>query len=194
MLILASQSAARASVLHAAGLTFEARPARIDEAAVKHAVQAEGGSAAEAALALAGLKAQRIREPGEIIIGADQILVCGERWFDKPVDLAAAAAHLRVLRGQTHELVTAVVCWRDGREIWRHTALPRLRMRPFSDAFLDEYLAAEGETLCATVGAYRIEGRGVQLFDRIEGEHSAILGLPLLPLLGFLRQAGALQD
>ncbi len=191
-LVLASQSAARAALLQAAGLRFEARPARVDEAAVKRACRAEGASAAEAALTLAALKAQRVRDPHALVIGADQILTCGDAWFDKPDSPGSARAQLRALRGQPHRLATAVVCLRGGQEVWRHVSEPRLRMRAFSDAFLEEYLAAEGDAVLSCVGAYRLEGLGVHLFDEVQGEHAAILGLPLLPLLGFLRQHGVL--
>ena len=193
-LILASQSTARAALLAGAGVAFEARPARIDEAAIKDAGRAEGATPDDVALTLASLKARRIREPGAVVIGADQLLTCEDRWFDKPADLAEARAHLAHLRGRTHTLHTAVVCHRDGAEIWRHVARPKLTMRPFSDAFLDAYLAEEGDTILSSVGAFRLEGPGAQLFDRIEGDHSAILGLPLLPLLNFLRQTGVLPS
>ncbi len=193
-LVLASQSTARAALLTAAGLRFEARPARVDEAAVKQACRAEGADAAGAALTLAGLKARRIRDPDALVIGADQILVCDETWFDKPADLDGARTQLQALRGQTHRLVTAVVCVRGGQEVWRHVTEPRLRMRGFSDAFLDEYLASEGDAILACVGAYRLEGLGIHLFDDVQGEHAAILGLPLLPLLGFLRQHGVVAS
>ncbi len=191
-LILASQSTVRAALLAAAGLRFEARPARVDEAAVKQACQAEGADAADAALTLAVLKAQRVRDPDALVIGADQILVCGDAWFDKPDGPDGARTQLRALRGQPHRLVTAVVCLRGGREVWRHVAEPRLRMRAFSDAFLEEYLAAEGDAILSCVGAYRLEGLGAHLFEEVEGEHAAVLGLPLLPLLGSLRQHGVL--
>lgn len=191
-LVLASQSPARAAVLRAAGLRFEQRPARIDEAAVKAAMQAEAASAAECALMLAGLKAARIRDDDALVIGSDQILVCEDAWFDKPADLASARAQLERLRGRVHELVTAVVCHRAGQEVWRHVARPHLAMRRFSDEFLDRYLDAEGDAVLSSVGAYRLESLGVHLFDRIEGEHAAILGLPLLATLGFLRQHGVL--
>lgn len=191
-MILASQSVARAAVLRAAGLPFEQRPARIDEAAIKESHA--GGDPAECALALAGFKAARIRAPDTLVIGADQLLVCDGEWFDKPPDLAAARAQLLRLRGRAHTLVTAVVVHRDGAEIWRHVARPTLHMRSFSDAFLEDYLAREGEALLLSVGSYRLEGLGIQLFDRIDGEHGAILGLPLLALLGFLRQTAAITS
>ncbi len=192
LLVLASESTARAALLHAAGLRFEARPARIDEAAVKQACRAEGIEAADAALTLAELKAQRIRDPDALVIGADQLLVCDGAWFDKPADAEAARTHLLALRGRVHTLVTAMVLMRGGRMVWQHVATPRLTMRPFGDAFLADYLATEGDAILSCVGGYRLEGLGLHLFDRVEGEHSAILGLPMLPLLGFLRQHGVL--
>jgi len=189
-LILASASNARRAVLEGAGLRFEALAAAVDEAAIKEAAQAEGIPPADAAMILAEAKAERIarRHPDAMVIGCDQLLVCGDCWFDKPADLAAARGHLLALRGRTHELVTAVVCHRHGQRIWQHVARPRLTMRSFSDAFLDTYLAIEATQVTQSVGAYRMEGPGAQLFSRVEGEHSAILGLPLLALLDFLRQ------
>lgn len=195
-LVLASASAARRAVLEAAALRFEALPAAVDEAAIKQAAQAEGIAAADAAVMLAEAKAERIarRDPEALVIGCDQLLVCEGRWFDKPPDLAAARAQLQALRGRRHELVTAVVCHRRGARIWQHVATPRLVMRDFSDAFLDAYLEEEGERVTASVGAYRLEGPGVHLFGSVQGEHAAILGIPLLPLLGFLRQHGVLTE
>lgn len=191
-LILASQSSARTTVLRGAGLRFEVRPAFVDEVATKVAARAEGASAADAAVLLATLKATRIRDVDALVIGADQILVCEGTWFDKPATPAEARAHLQALRGRAHVLETAIVCHCGGQEVWRHIARPRLVMRAFSNAFLDAYLAAEGDAVLASVGAYRCEGIGAQLFDRVDGEHAAVLGLPLLPLLGFLRQHGVL--
>lgn len=191
-LVLASQSAARRALLDAAGLRFEARPAAVDEDAVKQSARAEGASPSDAALLLAELKAARIRDPDALVIGADQLLVCEGRWFDKPPHLDAARAHLLALRGRTHELVTAACCMRAGQVVWHHVATPRMRMRAFSDAFLDAYLALEGPRVLSSVGAYRLEGPGIHLFDRVDGDHASILGLPLLPLLGFLRQHGVL--
>lgn len=194
-LVLASASPARRALLAGAGLRFEAAAAAVDEAAIKQAAQAEGIPLAEAALMLADAKAERIarRDPEALVIGCDQLLVCEGRWFDKPPDLPAARAQLQALRGRTHELVTAAVCHRHGRRVWQAVAAPRLTMRDVSDAFLDAYLAAEGERVTASVGAYRLEGPGVQLFARVSGEHAAILGLPLLALLAFLRQHGVLM-
>jgi septum formation protein len=193
-LILASASASRREILQAAGLKFAVQPANVDEAAVKRSARADGASADDAALLLAELKARRVasRDPEALVIGADQILTCGDAWFDKPDDVSTAADQLRALRGRTHELATAVICQQSGQRIWHHLARPRLTMRAFSGAFLDAYLAAEGDDVTATVGAYRLEGRGAHLFERIDGDHAAILGLPLLPLLGFLRQHGVL--
>ncbi len=193
-LILASGSTARAALLCGAGLAIEIRPAAVDEAEVKRSARGEGVSADDTALMLAELKALRVARanPDALVIGADQLLVCEDRWFDKPVSLAEARSHLLALRGRSHTLVTAMVVHRGEQRIWQHVAKPRLTMRLFSDAFLDAYLAAEGTNVLATVGGYRMEGPGVHLFDSVAGEYSAILGLPLLPLLGFLRQTGAL--
>jgi septum formation protein len=196
-LILASASATRRGLLERAGLAFEALPAAVDEAALKEGAQAEGIPPEGAATVLAEAKAERIarRRPEALVIGCDQLLVCRmedgkERWFDKPADLGAARAQLLALRGRTHRLVTATVAWRGGERVWGDVTIPCLTMRAFSDAFLDSYLAAEGEAILSSVGAYRLEGLGVHLFGRVEGEHGAILGLPLIPLLGFLRGHG----
>lgn len=194
-LVLASASAARRSVLAAAGLRFAVQAAAVDEAAIKESARAEGLSAAEAATVLAEAKARRVaRRAGDdaLVIGADQILVCDGAWFDKPADAAAARTQLLALRGKTHELATALVCWRGGERVWGHVETPRLAMRAFSDAFLDAYLEAEGDAVLSSVGAYRLEGLGAHLFASVQGEHAAVLGLPLLPLLGFLRGHGVL--
>lgn len=193
-LVLASASAARRALLEGAGLRFEARPAAVDEAAIKEAARAEDIPPGDAAMMLADAKAERIgrRDPAALVIGCDQLLVCEDAWFDKPADAAAARSQLAALRGRTHDLVTAVVCHRGGERIWQHLAVPRMTMRAFSDAFLDAYLEAEAAHVTQSVGAYRLEGPGVQLFARVQGDHSAILGLPLLPLLAFLRNHGVL--
>ena len=189
-LILASGSATRRHLLTAAGVTFSARAVAVDEPVLRDSAQAEGASAQDAALVLAGAKAQRVRAPDALVIGADQILVHADRWLGKPDDLAGARAQLWSLRGHTHSLATAMVAWRDGRAIWQHVESPQLTMRAFSEAFMDAYLDEEGHEVLSSVGCYRLEGRGIQLFSRVVGDHSAILGLPLLPLLGFLRAQG----
>jgi septum formation protein len=193
-LVLASASPARAAMLREAGLAFTATPAAIDEAAIRDASQAEGHSAEDTALLLAELKASAVarRLPDALVIGADQILVCDNAWFAKPDDRDAARAQLRTLAGRTHRLATAVSCHRHGGTVWHHIASPRLAMRAVSDAWLDTYLAHEGDAVLGSVGAYRVEGAGIQLFTSIDGEHAAVLGLPLLPLLAFLRQHGVL--
>jgi septum formation protein len=195
-LILASASHARAELLRAAAIDFVVQPAEVDESIVKHAVRAAGKTAIEAALALAEAKACAVarRRDSVYAIGADQILVVGSDWFDKPRDLDTARAQLCALRGREHALATAVCVARDGRALWQATSEPRLTMRRFSDEFLDAYIAAEGEALLGSVGAYRLEGRGVQLFARITGDQFAVLGLPLLELLDFLRGCGIVAE
>jgi septum formation protein len=195
-LVLASSSATRATLLQAAGLPFTASPAAVDEDSLKQAAKAEKISPADTAVLLADAKADRIARRllrdgmDALVIGADSLLVCDGQWFDKPEGLAGARAQLQALRGRTHELISAVVCWRHGARIWHHAAACRLSMRDFSDDFLDAYLAAEGEAVTHSVGAYRLEGLGMHLFRDVAGEHAAILGMPMLPLLDFLRQHG----
>ena len=193
-LILASASAARAAMLRAAGIAFIAEPAEIDETAIKDSHHIAGRDALACAAALAAAKARAVaaRHPRAVVVGADQILVAGDEWFDKPADLAAATAQLRRLAGRTHVLATAVCAVRDGESLWQATAAPKLTMRRFGETFLALYIAAEGKAVLGSVGAYRLEGRGVQLFARIEGDYFAILGLPLIELLGFLRDHGLL--
>lgn len=194
--VLASASAARASVLRAAGLAFAVDPASLDEESVKASLRDNGADGADAAETLAGLKAAQVcrNHPGALVIGADQMLECEGVWFDKPADTDGAREHLLSLRGRTHELISAVCVWRDGEALWRHAESARLTMRPFSTAFLEHYLEAAGDGVCDSVGAYRIEGIGAQLFSAIDGNHFTILGLPLLPLLGFLREHGVILE
>jgi septum formation protein len=191
-LVLASASPIRAQLLAAAGVDFRVEPAELDEGLLKQACRAEGRDAVSCALALAEAKARQVAERvgRAIVIGADQLLVCGEAWFDKPVDLRQARSQLEALRGRTHELVTAVCAVQDGSRLWHAVSSPRLTMRHFSDRFLDDYILAEGADLLELVGAYRLEGRGVHLFAQIEGDYLAILGLPVLELLNYLRTKG----
>lgn len=193
-LVLASASATRAQLLAAAGVRFEQRPAVVDEGALKEALRSEGVSATDAAIALAELKATRVAAevPEAIVLGADQILTFGDRWLDKPRDRAEAQAQLALLAGHEHQLVTAVVALRVGVRVWHQVAVPRLWLRACTAGFLDAYLDAVGEQALASVGAYQIEGPGAQLLARIQGDHFALLGLPLLELLGFLRDQGVL--
>ncbi|MSP88567.1 MAG: Maf-like protein [Alphaproteobacteria bacterium] len=188
-LILASSSPTRLNTLRAAGLVVRAEAPGVDEDEIRRSCRAEGGDAATAAAMLAKLKAVKIgrRHPDALVIGADQMLDCNGVWFEKPGDRDHARAHLMALRGRTHELISAVSVAENGQQVWHHVARARLTMRGFSDAFLDAYLDALGSDALGTVGAYHIERLGIQLFSRIEGDHSTILGLPLLPLLDFLR-------
>ncbi|TVR96305.1 MAG: septum formation protein Maf [Rhodospirillales bacterium] len=192
--VLASASVARRRMLHQAGLTLVADPADIDEESLKVEAARQGKTPVAIALALAEAKAVAVslRHPDALVIGADQVLVCGGRLLSKAADRQQAAATLERLRGRSHRLVSAVALVRDGRISWRHVDTARLRMRAFSKSFLQSYLAAEGKAVIQTVGAYALEGRGAQLFDRVDGDHFTVLGLPLLPLLAQLRREGVI--
>lgn len=194
--VLASGSRFRAAMLEAAGVPMVIDRPAVDEGAIKTAMQADEANAGEAAEALAATKAQQVsaRRPGALVIGADQILECDGVWFDKPVDEAGARKTLLALRGRAHELVTAVCVVQDGLVLWHHIARARLTVRPFSDRFLDSYLESVGAAVCDSVGAYQMEGLGAQLFSAIEGDHFTIIGLPLLPLLDFLRGHGVIEQ
>ena len=187
-LVLASGSAVRARLLRDAGLVFAVRPGAVDEAAVKQEYRAAGKSASDLALALAEAKASADCRAGETVIGADSVLVCGDDWFDKPADRAAARLHLQAMRGRAHQMVSAVAVARNGAVAWRHVETVTLVMRQLDDAFIDDYLARAGDAVLSSVGAYQIEALGVTLFERVDGDYFSVLGLPLLPLLGFLRQ------
>lgn len=193
--VLASASRTRVALLAAAGVEAQSRPAAVDEMALKEALRADGLAATEAATALAELKAQRVAAqvaPEAIVLGADQILTCEDRWFDKPRDRAEARAQLSDLAGRRHELATAVVAFRAGERVWHHASTARLWVRSCSPQFLDRYVETLGDASLSSVGAYQIEGLGAQLFARIEGDHFAILGLPMLEVLEFLRVQGVL--
>ena len=192
LLVLASGSRTRAAMLEQAGVSAILDKPLVDEDEVKAAGRAEGVPADAVAEALAELKAQRItrRHPGALVVGADQMLECEGRWFDKPADRAAARTQLLDLRGRTHRLVSCAVVVRDGERMWHKVDSARLTMRNFSESFLDDYLDRVGDDVLHSVGAYQLEGLGAQLFQRVEGDFFTILGLPLLPLLGFLRVHG----
>ena len=193
-LILASGSSTRAGLLRAAGIEFETLPARVDEEAMKTSLLAEGAKPRAIADALAELKALRVsgKRPDALVLGADQILEIDGELVSKSEDLEAAAALLKRLRGKTHALITAAVLARGGVPIWRHVVRINLTMRDFSDAFVTDYLAREGEAILGSVGCYHLEGLGLQLFAAIDGDYFAILGLPMLPLLTALRDQGML--
>jgi septum formation protein len=193
-LVLASKSEIRRVLLADAGIPVEVSPADVDERGIEE--RAATRDAGDIALVLARAKAQAIaaRLPGRLVLGADQTLALGARRFSKPSDRAAARDQLKALRGQTHELHTAVALARDGAIVFEHRELARLTMRAFSDGFLGSYLDAMGGAVMASVGGYQLEKAGVQLFERIDGDHFVILGLPLVALLAYLRRAGCLAE
>ncbi|MCC2601386.1 Maf family protein [Sphingopyxis yananensis] len=193
-LLLASQSAGRANMLRAAGLSFETSPAHIDEEGLTAALQAEGQSPRNIADALAEAKAIKIssRLPGVIVLGADSVLALDDGvMLAKPDDKDDAKAQLRTMAGRRHRLFSAVVAARDGQAIWRHVDVAKLSMRALSDSFIDAYVEQNWDSIRWTVGCYEIEGAGVQLFDRVEGDPWTIIGLPMLPLLQWLRTIGS---
>jgi septum formation protein len=189
-LVLASKSAIRGEILRAAGLAIEVCPADIDERTIEQGSAARDPGEIAALLAREKAHAVAARLPGRVVLGADQTLALGERRFSKPTDRAAAREQLKLLRGQTHQLHTAIALVRDGVILFEHRKAARLTMRAFSDRFLEHYLDAAGAAVTASVGGYQLEKTGIQLFERVEGDHFVILGLPLLPLLLHLRQAG----
>jgi septum formation protein len=186
-LILASQSRARQALLTNAGIDFEAVPADVDE----RALQITSGLSApgEIAALLARAKALSVsqQKPGKLVVGADQTLALGMRLFSKPANRMLAAEQLRALAGHSHELHSAVAVARDDKILFDHVAVARMSMRRLGEAEIDTYLDEAGEAVTSSVGAYQLEGLGIHLFERIEGDHFTILGLPLLPLLAFLR-------
>lgn len=192
MLILASASGTRARLLREAGVRFGVRPADLDETLVKKDLREKGITSNGMAAALAEQKALNVSEasPHALVLGCDQVLVCEDRIFDKPRDAAEARETLEFLRGKAHYLITACVLAQTGEVVWQHQERASLWMRTFSDAFLSSYLKAEGMAIMSAVGCYQLEGRGAQLFDRIEGNFFSILGLPLIPLLGVFRRYG----
>ena len=194
-LVLASASRTRGRLLEAAGVEFVTEPARVDEDAIKAAARADGLPAPEVAVMLAHIKAERIsaRRPGAFVLGADQLLDADGVWFDKPETPDGLRRQLAALRGREHRLRTAAVIVRDGMRLWHHLAEPRLTMRPFSDDFLDRYVESFADRVVRNVGGYEIEGPGIQLFSKVAGDQSSIMGLPMLPLLEFLRANGIVE-
>jgi septum formation protein len=189
-LVLASRSDIRGKVLAAAGLRFGIRPAQIDERATE--ARAGGLDAAQAAALLARAKADAVAatQTGHLVLGADQTLALGDKRFSKPANRTEAVQQLRALRGQTHALHSALALVQDGKVLFELVDTARLTMRDFSDRFLDDYLDMAGDAALGSVGGYQLEGIGIHLFERVEGDYFTILGLPLLPLLAFLRKSG----
>ncbi|MEM9226086.1 MAG: Maf family protein [Pseudomonadota bacterium] len=193
-IILASGSQSRRALLAGAGLGAEAIAPNVDEDAAKTAMRRDGVTVRDQAMHLAELKAIKVsRHNSGLVIGGDQMLSLDGLAFDKPADLGAAKDHLRQLSGKTHTLETAIVICEDGEPVWRHLARPKLTVRNLSEPFIETYVAQCGEALLSTVGAYQLEARGAQLFARIEGDYFSILGLPLLPLLDYLRTRGVIE-
>jgi len=193
-IVLASASRARREMLAAAGLAFTVDPADLDEAALRKTLLSGGEAVEPAHIAetLARAKAEEVsrKHPDSLVIGGDQVLALGPELLSKPNDETAARATLLKLRGQMHELHSAVAFAENGEVVWSHAAKARLAMRDFSDDFLADYLIRAGDRICQCVGAYELEGLGVQLFERIEGDYFTVLGLPLLPVLQELRSRG----
>lgn len=194
-LVLASASQTRLTMLRAAGVTCTAVPATVDEEAMRDALAAEEVATGDAAVILAELKGRQVAAglpPETIVLACDSLLELKGRWLAKPADRAAARTQLIELRGQRHSIVSAVVGFRHGTRVWHAIGRTELQMRPFSDAFLEEYLNHAGPELTTSVGAYALEGLGAQLFSRVDGDWFNVLGLPLLPTLQFLRDQGLL--
>ena len=194
--VLASKSPSRAAVLAAAGVAFETATAGVDEAEVKTDLVAKGAVPRDVAKALARAKAVAVSktQPGALVIGADQTLELDGALVDKADSLEAGAARLKALRGRFHELHSALAMAADGRVVWRHAESPRVTLRSFSDAFLEDYVSRNQAAVLGSVGCYHLEGEGAQLIERVEGDYFAVLGLPLLPLLDELRRRGALAS
>lgn len=192
MLILASQSGSRRAMLTAAGVPFDARPARIDERAIE--AEMNGAAPERVAAALAAAKARAIAVRGAWVLGSDSLVEVDGRRFDKPASRDQAAEHLRCFSGRVMALHSAAALMRDGELHWSHAECARLHVRELSESFIETYLAAEWPAVAACVGVFRIEGPGVQLFEGIEGDHFTVLGMPLLAVLGALRQVGELAE
>jgi septum formation protein len=192
-LVLASASPFRRRMLEAAGLSFRTLPADVDEADIRRRLATSDPVRIAETLAQAKAASISAAQPHALVIGADQVLAFDNQVFAKARDVSEARVHLTKLRGQTHELHSAVALAQAGKVIWNHTETAHLAMRAFSDAFLDRYLLEMGPRACQMVGAYEIEGRGIQLFERIEGDTFTIIGLPLLALLAELRIRGAID-
>jgi septum formation protein len=194
-IILASASPFRKAILIDAGIAVETVPAELDERTLEAPLKNSGASPEDVALVLAEAKAVNVstRKPGALVLGCDQTLSLGDEIFHKPADMEGARRHLLALSGKTHQLNSAAVLARDGKVLWRHVGIASLTMRKLDPAFIGRHLARVGERALQSVGAYQIEGEGIQLFEKIEGDYFTLIGLPLLPLLAELRRCGAID-
>jgi septum formation protein len=191
-IVLASTSSTRLQLLRAAGLTVEAIAPRVDEETAKAALLGEGASPRNIADALAEMKARKVsdKRPGDLVLGCDQVLDCDGVIFSKPDSPGQARAHLHQLRGKSHRLLSAIVAYESSEPVWRHVAEARMTMHPVSDAYIDDYVERNWESVRHSVGCYKIEQEGIRLFSAITGDHFTILGLPLLPLLAWMGTRG----
>ena len=194
-LILASSSPFRRTLMRNAGLTFDAHAASIDERAIEAPLEKNGASPDEVALVLARAKAEEVsrRFPDALVIGSDQTMSLGDRVFHKPVDMGDAAAHLAALSGKTHRLNSAIALYRGGTALWDHVAHASLTVRQLSPQFIERHLQRVGTKALSSVGSYQLEGEGIQLFEKIDGDYFTIIGLPMVPLLAKLRELGAID-
>jgi septum formation protein len=194
-IILASGSPFRRKLLENAGVAFDVVPPAIDERAIEAPLKSSGATPEDVAQILAEAKASQVSERhlGALVIGSDQTLSLGDEIFHKPADMEGARRHLLALSGRTHQLNSAIAIVKDGATVWRHVDVARLTMRKLEPAFIGRHLARVGEKALTSVGAYQIEGEGIQLFEKIEGSYFTIVGLPLLPLLAKLREHGAID-
>jgi septum formation protein len=193
-LVLASKSSARRAVLEAAGILLEIRPADVDERGIEARAGATDPGQVARLLAEEKARAVATASPGRVVLGADQTLALGSERFSKPASEAAAVAQLRALGGRTHALHSGIALVRDGEVLFSQVEVARLTMRPLTDAFISRYVAVAGAHVTRSVGGYQLEGLGIHLFERVEGDHFTILGLPLIPLLRYLRGAGMVSE
>lgn len=194
-LVLASGSPFRKAMLENAGVPVEVVPADLDERALEAPLKDSGASPEDVASVLAEAKAVEVseRKPGRLVLGCDQTLSLGDEIFHKPADMEGARRHLLALSGKTHQLNSAAVLARDGKVLWRHVGVASLTMRRLEPAFIGRHLARVGDKALQSVGAYQVEGEGIQLFEKIEGDHFTIVGLPLLAVMAELRRLGAID-
>ena len=195
LLILASASEIRAQLLQSAAIKIEVQPARIDEVTIRASLEAEGASPRDLADALAEFKARKISEknPGRLVLGCDQVAELGGEVLSKPRDSAEAVAQLTAMSGKTHRLLSAAVLYEDGKPLWRHVGVVRMRMRELTPDYIEGYVIRNWDSICHAVGAYKLEEEGVRLFAKVDGDYFNVLGLPLTELLSYLILRGDLE-